>query len=369
MTPPRTLIGTISRSPGLRNPWVGRALFAALIAIFIFFSFFPERYRAASSLTPTDPNTLGLSGALGQLGAINTVFGNQAAVEIALKVGRSVFVRDTVSDRLHLMKRMHFRDRVAMQRWLEANMGFRSLRGGILMIETYNEDPALARDLVAAYSDATRIRLAEINRRQTEYKRDVLLKLAREASDRVSRAQAAYDAFRLQTRYADPEQAMEAIGERIPILEAAIKAKEVQLNAARQFATDENMSVRQLVAEREALVAQLAQARATSPAEQNSVGRVVQASTQAEKLAREVKIAKTLYESYMRFLEGTSVEDLTSLATVRVLEPPFVDTERQVNYSFLAVAFAIGLLWAALEFYRLRPPVGDRVYVRESTYA
>jgi uncharacterized protein involved in exopolysaccharide biosynthesis len=342
------------------------AIFGTLIAICIVFSFFPERHRAAVALTPSDPNSLGLGGALGQLGAVNSVFGNQAAVEIALKVGNSDLVRDTVAEKLNLMQRMKFHDRIEMQRWLHGHVDIRSLRGGILLIETYNSDPQLARDLVAAYSEATQLRLAEINRRQTEYKRDVLVKLVKDASNQLADAQKAYDTFRLRTRYADPEQAMEAIGARIPVLEAAIKAKEVQLNAARQFATDNNMTVRQLVAERDALVRQLAQARATNPTQLNSVGRVVQASTEAERLQRELAIARTLYIGYLRYLEGTSVEDLTSIATVRVLEPPFIDTQRQIDYRFAALAMALTLLWLAIEFYRLRPAEGDRIYVRET---
>lgn len=368
MTPPRSIIGTLAQLRGLSRPWPRRAIFGVLIAILFFFSLFPERYRAASSLTPSDPNTLGLSGALGQLGAINSVFGNQAAVEVALKVGRSVFVRDTVADELNLMKRLDFPNRIAMHRWLQDEVKIRSLRGGILVIETYNRDPELARDLVTAYSEATRIRLAEISRRQTEYKRDILLKLVTDSSNRLARAQGAYDTFRLRTRYGDPEMAIEAIGARIPVLEAAIKAKEVQLTAARQFATEDNMAVRQLVAERDALARQLAEAKATNPQQANSVGRVVRASTEAERLLRELRIAQILYDGYMRFLQGTSVEDLTSMASVRVLEPPFVDTERQIDYRLAAIAIFLALLWAALEFYTLRPSVGDRVYVRE-TYA
>ena len=81
-----------------------------------------------------------------------------------------------------------------------------------------------------------------------------------------------------------------------------------------------------------------------------------------------VRIAQGLYDGYMRYLEGTSVEDLTSTATIRVLEPPFIDTKRQIDYRFASIALALALLLAAIEFYRLRPPVTDRVIIRE-TYA
>lgn len=92
------------------------------------------------------------------------------------------------------------------------------------------------------------------------------------------------------------------------------------------------------------------------------------ASRRGEQLLRDVQIAQSLYDNYMKFLEGTSVEDMTSTASVRVLEPPYIDTARQVNWTFLALALALSLLWAAIEFYRLRPAVGERVIVRD-TYA
>lgn len=364
MTPPRSIISSIAQARIIRDNWPRRILFAALFAIALLLSAFPERYRAASSLTPADPNTLGLAGALGQLGAINSVFGNQAAVEVALKVGRSVYVRDTVMRQTKLEQRLGM-SRIELHRWLADKVEVRSLRGGILLIEMNDRDRGLARDLVAAYAEATRARLAEINRRQTEYKRGILMKLVSDSSDRLARAQSAYDSFRLRTRYGDPEAAMEAIGERIPVLEAAIKAKDVQLNAARQFYTDENMTIRQLASERDALVRQLVEAKATNPSQSNSVGRVVQASTEANRLERELAVAQSLYDSYIRFLQGTSVEDLTAEASVRVLEAPYVDTERQFDYRFLALAAAIAMLWAAIEFYRLRPAVGDRIVVRE----
>lgn len=362
----RTIIGTLLRAPLIRDPWVGRGVLAILLAILLLLSFFPERHRGIVTLTPTDPAGLGLSGTLGQLGAINSVFGNQAAVEVALKVSRSIAVREAVGKRLRLMERLDFKSPLAMDRWLADKVTVTSLRGGIIQFETVNRDADLSRDLVGAYASATQNELATISKRQTNYKREVLVELVTEASDRLDRARGAYDTFRLGTRYANPESSIEAIGSQIPRLQAEIRSKEVDLNAARQFGTENNVRVQQIQAELRALRSQLAQAEATNPSQRDSVGRAVRASTQAERLERELKIAQTLYDGYMRFLEGTSVEDLTSTANVRILEPPFVDTKRQINWGFLAAAMALMLLWVAMEFYRLRPPVGDRVIVRET---
>lgn len=368
MTPRRSFIGVVAGHPLFGSRWLQRAVFALLIAVLGFLTLFPERHRAAATLTPTDPANMGLSGALGQLGAINNIFGNQAAVEVALKVARSIHVRDIVIKQLKLQQQLGIDDPVRLHRWLEDRVIIRALRGGIIQFESFGEDAELSRRLVGAFATATQERMAQISRQQTAYKRDVLIQLVHDASDRLARAQSAYDSFRLQNRYVDPELAVTSTGERITSLEEAVRAKETELTAARQFFTDENMTVRQLTSELGSLRRQLSEARATSPMQGNSAGQAIQASTVAERMQRELGIAKVMYESYMRFLEGTAVEDLTSTANVRVLEPPFVDTERQFNKVPLALALALALLWAAIEFYRLRPPVGDRVVVRE-TYA
>lgn len=368
MKAPRTLIGTLAGGRGLNQPWQRRTIFAVLIAIFVLLAFYPERHRAAVTLTPSEPPNLGFNPAQVQLGALTSVFGNQAAIEMALKVASSVQVRDRVAEELKLQDRLGLSDRVATHRWLEREVDIRALRGGIMQIEVKLGDAGFAKQIVQSFEEATRQQLAEINRNQTAYKRDVLLKLVSESSDRLARAQGAFDSFRLRTRSPDPTVEAGIAGSRVTALQQAMKNKELELAAARQFYTDDHMSVRQLRAEIAELRGQLAQAEATSPAQQEGVGRAVLTSTQYGRLQRELSIAQTLYDTYMRLLESTTVDDMTSTANVRVLEPAFIDTQRQLNYPALAVALALLLLWLAIEFYRLRPPVGERPVIRE-TYA
>jgi uncharacterized protein involved in exopolysaccharide biosynthesis len=359
MTPPSSALGTLARAPVFREPGKRRVLFLVLIAICAVLSLFPRHYRAATSLTPTDPGSLGLSGTLGQLGAGTSIFGNQTAVEVSLKVARSRYVRDIVAKRLDLARKLG-KTPLETDRWLDRKLDIRSLRGGIIQFELKLRDPQFARQVIAAYADAVRQELGSIARKQTAYKRQILVELVQTSSEQLAEAQDAYDTFRLKSRYIQPQQTFYTIGQRIPELEATIRAKEVQLNAARQFATDRNMSVAQIVAEIDALKAQLAQARSISNAEPSTVGRLVRESTTVDKLRRNLELAQGLYDSYKRFLQGTSVEDLTSTANVRILEPAYVDSARQYNLLPLGLGLVLLLLALAIEFYAMRPPIADR---------
>jgi capsule polysaccharide export protein KpsE/RkpR len=347
------MMGTLAMShPGRR-----RLIFIGVILVSLLLAAFPQSYRSAVTLAPSDPSSLGLGGALSQLGAASSVFGNAAATEITVRVAGSSYVRQYAIEKLDLMNRLHFSSQIQAHRWLSDAVEIRSVRGGMVQMETKQRDAQFAEALITAYAEATRQRLAYINRQQTGYKRKILEQLVIDAGDRLDQAQANYDEFRLKTRYSDPRAAIEAIGDRIPALQAAIKAKEVQLSAARKFATEDNMSVLQIIAEIEALNKQLAQQRALNPSEENSVGRVVSESTKGKLLERKLQVAQTLFDGYNRYLQGTAVEDMTATANLRIIEPPFIDTARQYNLPFIILAILTALLALAIEFYQLRPPL------------
>lgn len=360
MTGTVSLTGRLARAPIFREPNKRRALILVLVAICGALTLFPERKRAAMSLTPEAPPSLTLTSGMSQLGALNNVFGNQSTVEVALKIASSPGVRNAVADKLQLDRRLGL-DRVHVLRWLDRKVEVRSMRGGIVQFEIKYGDGVLGSEIIGAYGEAVRSKLAAISRNQATFKRDVLVNIVADASERLQKAQAAYDDFRLQTRYGQPVSAITAIGERIPVLEQMIKSKLVELAAQRQFATDNNMRVRQILAELAALRAQLADAKSTAPDKPDSVGQVVKESTRGERLRRDLLFAQVLHETYRRFLQSTAAEDMTSSINVRVLEPPYVDPARQYNYAPLAIGVLLLLLGIAIEFYTLRPPLEIRV--------
>lgn len=361
MTPRHSLTGSIAGMKPLDRLWKRALIFGVPIAALVSLAAFPEQFRAEASLTPADPDTLGLSNTLEQLGALNSVFGKQADVEVALRIGNSIYTRDKVISDLSLVQRMDM-SKLELHRWIKNKVTIRSMRGGIILIQMDYTDRYLAKEIVASFTKSIRNELASITRRQTKYKRDVLEKLVAESGLRLSKAQSEFDTFRLQNGYADPELSFGAISGRIPRLRSSIEDVDRRIAAASRLFTPENITIVQLQAERDALVQQLNEALDKRPVmSAGTVGEAVNASTKAYELERELKVARSLYTNYLRYLEGTMVEDLTSTANIRLLEQPYVSTERQYRLPLAAAAAALFLLWMAIEFYRLRPPVGALV--------
>jgi tyrosine-protein kinase Etk/Wzc len=355
MKAPRSIIGTIAANPVLARPWLRRGIVVLLAAVCVVLALFPQQYRAAVSLTPTEPPNLSPASGFSQL-AVGNVFGNQTAVEVAVRVANSELVRSIVSKKLDLPKVLG-KSPTQTHRWLARKIDITTLRGGIIEFEIVLTDPQLALRVVDAYGQAVREHQADISREQTFKKRDILLELIASASDKLGQTQAAYDNFRLQTRYSSPQAAFFAAGDRIPELEALIRAKEVELSAIRQFATDQNIRVLQTRAEIASLQSQLAEIRSLSPSNKSSVGDVVRQSTEAERLKRDLDIARAVYENYKRYLQGTTAEDLTSNVNVRILESAYIDSALQYRVTPLAAALLLLLLAAAVEFYLMRPPL------------
>ena len=154
MTPPPSLIGSLRRTRVLRRPLLRRALFGTALAICMILAVYPERHRAAVTLLVSDP--------AGQAQRAVSDTRDRPSVQAALRIARSVEVRQHVQRRLGLITRLDVADESSAQRWLDDHVAVRTMRGGIVQIETAMRNALFARQIVAAYQVATQKRLGEI---------------------------------------------------------------------------------------------------------------------------------------------------------------------------------------------------------------
>lgn len=359
MTPRRSLVGQITGHPWFVNNLRRRTIVVVIVAACAVMTFLPERHRAVVTLSPTDPKTLGLGGTLSQLGSGNSAFGSQAQLDLMVKIAKSLYVHQDVVHKMDLTHRKDLGELEAV-RWLDHHVEIRTLRGGIVEIEFVDPDQAFSKKLVAVYADSIRAQLAVIARQQTDYKRKVLEDLVTQSDDRLNKAQVAYDAFRRTTHYADPRGAVGELSTRVPTIEHDIRDKERELATYSQLAGPENMQIRSTRAELAALRGQLAEAQSEQLGVNGSLGQVIEQSTQAQHLKHELDLSRELNYSYLKYLQGTAVEDITSDANMRIIEPAYIDPDRQMNMMALMLGVLVLLTGLSIEVYRLRPPPGDR---------
>jgi capsule polysaccharide export protein KpsE/RkpR len=357
------VIGGIAHHPWVAGSTRRRVCVAVAAAALAVLSVWPVPHRAAVTLTPVDPSTLGVNPASnsGGLGALAMLGGGgsmstQQLIESSLQVSRSVYVRKLVATRLNLPARLGKSEQATL-RWLEHEVDARSLRGGIIEVDTKQHDADLALELAGAYADAIREQMGIVNRTQNSLRQKALEQVLDQAGDRLSKAQAAYDTYRLKTGSGDPLTNALQVAGRAPALDDMIAAKQAEIAGLRRFATDGNFRMQKAQAELAGLQARAAQARSGTSEANGSVGRVVAQTSQGLALRRELELSTMMYEAAKRNLQGTLAESLVSTVNIRVLEQPYLDPDRQYNYWAVALLALVLGLGVAVEVYRAKPPL------------
>lgn len=352
--------------PWFRNARIRRTIFAAAILVLALLALFPTRYVANVKLAPQDTNTAGLSSILSQLGGnYAALLGNHQPVEIDLAIGRSFDVQRNVARDLAMIDGTDPRSTRAAVRKLEKKVDVRALRAGIIEVEVSDRDPDDALRIATAYARAMQHRLAELSREQTAYKRGVLNERMREATDRLARAEAAITRFRQNNQVISPETQLSDAVAQLSALRAQYQAVQVELAKARRFNSPQSFQVKSIETALGAIQGQIRQAEGRARGANGLTATGIAPKTlEYQRLDRELRFAQALYESYTRYLEGASVENLTADFNMQLIEPPFLEPDRKFNRMPMALLVVMLLLAFASEFYLFRPPLGRRFAVR-----
>ena len=356
-------MGSILGSPWLRDALRRRLTFGGVCLVLAVLCFFPRHYLAKAQLMPQSPGG-GLSamlsgGANGGLLSLGALIGQRQSIEAELAIARSHAVAVSVIDRLHLTQRAGFHDPQQAVLKLQKKTNIEAVRGSIIQIAVTDSDAAFATDIASAYAASIEERLATLNRRQTAAKRAVAEAKLDETTLKLARAQAALSQYREANKMAAPEGQLSAAVLQLGALQGRLQAKQVELGTLLRFATNDNVQVQAARAEIAGLQAQIGQSlsQSGSPA---AAGLAAMAAKDAEyfNLYRDVQFAQVLYQIYTRYLESTTIDDMSAADNVDIIDQPYLEPAWQINISPLGLLFVALLLAVSSEFYLVRPPAG-----------
>jgi tyrosine-protein kinase Etk/Wzc len=358
MTPPPSIMELVLGSRWARDPWKRRGALAAATLVFAVLSVWPRHYVARTEMLPNDAGNT-LSSVLGSAGgtaggvlAFGNLIGNHASpIESDLTISRSQVVVADVVRRLHA-EGLLSGDLERAKAKLHHKATMEAMRGGILRVEVTDHDPVLAKAAVTDYVSSITERVAAITRVQAARKRQVTVSRLNAATTELAQAQEALDRFRAAHKLAAPEVQLGAAVSLVTGLQARLDADEAQLQALQRFATPSNFQVQALQSEVAALRDQIAGAQANANSgEGPSVGGMTPVITEYANLFRNERFAEAEYEIYKRYLGTVSVEDLAADINMDIVEPPYVDPDRQFNTPAVGALVLVILLGLLAEFY------------------
>ena len=297
----------------------------------------------------------------GGLVSLGALIGSHQSIEADLTIGRSEAVLRDVVLRMHLARPNYGQNLRRAEIKVRRKVDISAVRGSILEIRVKDSDPDNARELVAAYAIAIQDRLTTLSLQQAAQKRVVANNRMADATTRLATAQAAITRYRTANKLAAPEIQLGAAVSEQASLQGQLNAKEVELQTAERFATGNNMQVKAIQSDiagiqRQIAVGEVASRSSSGP----SLGNLALASSEYFNLYRDEKFAETLYSVYSRYLEEVTIDELSANANMDIIEPPYVDPNRQYNPGAVGLLILVILIGAGAEFYLVAPPVGRR---------
>ena len=351
----------------MRDPWRRRSILAILFLVLAVLSIWPQAYVAKAELAPEDTGgSLAslLSGSGGPLASLGALVAGRQSIEADLTIARSIAVSRDAAVVLKQRGLLRGAGRTTdsfehAASTLRHTVHVEAIRGSILQIFVTDHDPVFAKAAVDSYAIAIRGRLAAIDVGQTSQKKALAANRLANATLNLARAQAALDQFRILNKLALPQAELGAAISLVTGLQAQLQAQEAALVALETFATADNIQVQAARAQIAALRGQISQAQTNETLSPGpSVGVMTPKITEYENLYRNEKFAEAEYEIYKRYLDTVTVQLMSSDINMSVVEPPYVDPDRQFNSQPVAALVLLLLAGVLAEFYLARPPPG-----------
>ena len=316
----KKLVGTITLAV------IALALAVALVL--------PNRYMATTVILP--PQQSGSAGAamMAQLSSLSAMAGagalgikNPNDLQVALLKSRSV--EDAMVARFHLQALYHAKyASSARKRWEKKTFIDDGLKDGLIRLSVTDRDPQRAAELANGWVEeyqrfSATLAVGEASRRRLFFERQV-----GDARENLSRAEEEMKQTEQRTGVIELDGQAHAMIASAAMLRAQVAAKQVEIQAMRQFAADGNPDLERAQQELSGLEGQLAVMDVAKDRRSGDLvapmGIVAQAGLDYARALREVKYREAVVSLLMRLYEMAQMDEAQKGSQAQVVDAAVV---------------------------------------------
>lgn len=336
-------------------------------------------YSATARVLPPQQSQGAAAMLLGQLGAVGGALGGAAGMKNPGEMYVGMLRSRTVSDRL--IERFKLNDRYQATSMTDARSVLARVSGvalgkdGIITIDVDDPDPKTAADLANGFVQELERLTEGLALSEASQRRLFLERQLKHAKDNLADAEVKMRKIQERTGLIRLEEQGKAVIEAVAMVRAQIAAKEVQISAARTFATEQNPEIVRARQELAGLREQLRRLERDNRVSDASVfvptDKVPEVGLDYVRGLREVKYHETVFELLAKQFELARLDEAKDATVVQVIDAAVPPDRRSspkrgliVIVSFFA-AVLVGIAWAVLQEARRRassaPENADRM--------
>ena len=347
-----------------RRRWdllAGTAAAAALAAIVSFL--LPNRFTATTVILPPQQNTSSAVALLGQLGSVNPLaslagssLGLKNPNDLQVAMLKSRTMEDAMIDRFNLTalyrEKRKSDARKAFEKVVDIEDG---IKDGLIRISVTDKDPRRAAEMANAYVEeykkfSATIAVTEASQRRLFFEQQLV-----EAKENLANAEEALKQTQQKTGLIQLDGQARAVIESVAQLRGQVAAKEVQIRAMHQFASEQNPDLQlaeQELAGLQSEVARMGAASGRSPGDfLMPKGSVPAAGLDYVRKLRDVKYNETIFELLAKQFEIAKIDEARQGSVVQLVDKAIPPDKKSSPKRLLIVAcsaiagFVLAIFW------------------------
>jgi len=350
---------------------------AAVILTVVVVILLPNEYTAETVLLPPSQSSSMGSSLLGQMGG-SSALASMAGASLGLKTPGELYVslfrtrtiEDAMVQRYGLLARYHVKKMSDGRKLFEKNAKIKlGTKDGLITISVTDADPKFASELANGYVDQFRNLSANLAITEASQRRQFFQQQLLDANQNLTKADEAMKATEHSTGVLQVDSQSRILIEAAASIRGQIVAKEVELQAMRSFATEDNPQMETAQQQLAALKSQLAKLSGTNADSSSEIivpkGNIPEAGMQYIRSLRDVRYYETVEQLIARQFEMAKLDEAREGAIIQVADvavPPDTHSFPKRSISVLAAAVFAGFLacgWCLLS------AVMDRMRVTE----